>query len=191
MLNPLELSKIEHLRVHIESYHPYVLMVVGVPASGKSTIVNTFIHHVKTHHGEHSERIPYHASTDLFIEKVAEKNGTTYNDEFLNTIKLATKTVEEEIANYAIASNTNIIWDQTNLSEKSRKYKLNTIPDHYTKFALYVPTPPTVEWTKRLNSRVGKNIPSNVLASMITQLEPPTIEEGFKDVINWCVGEYE
>jgi hypothetical protein len=39
---------------------------------------------------------------------------------------------------------------------------------------------------RRLVSRPGKDIPDHVSASMIASYEPPTLEEGFKEI--WFAG---
>jgi tRNA uridine 5-carbamoylmethylation protein Kti12 len=43
------------------------------------------------------------------------------------------------------------------------------------------------ELVRRLANRPGKNIPADVMEKMITGFEPPSLDEGFKEI--WIVGE--
>lgn len=153
---------------------PTLWMMIGVPGSGKSTwIANQNIDWNNT----------IVVSTDAFIDKKAADAGKTYSDVFKDHIKAATSKMNSDIE-YAIKNNMNIIWDQTNTSVKIRKAKLGQIPDTYSKVAVFFRTPDSNELKKRLDSRVGKNIPNNILMGMISQLEPPTKNEGFDEIIN-------
>lgn len=153
---------------------PTLWMMIGVPGSGKSTwIANQNIDWNNT----------LVVSTDAFIDKKAAELGKTYSDVFKDTIKAATSKLNSDLE-YAITNNMNIIWDQTNTSAKIRKSKLSQIPNTYTKIAVFFKTPDKLELQKRLDSRIGKNIPNNILMGMISQLEPPTKAEGFDEIVN-------
>jgi predicted kinase len=82
------------------------------------------------------------------------------------------------------ANGTDIVWDQTNTTVKSRKSKLAKLPD-YEKIAVMFRTPDIVEHRRRLESRPGKDIPGNIMTVMINSLQEPTEEEGFKEI--WYV----
>ena len=93
-------------------------------------------------------------------------------------IKAANAALREDVKQ-AVKDQRDIIWDQTNLTAKSRRGKLGQVPKHYERIALYFPTPDGEELARRLASRVGKTIPVHVMASMIASLEPPVPSEGF------------
>lgn len=149
-------------------------MMIGVPGSGKSTWLakqsfnwtNTVI-----------------ISTDNIIEQRAAAQGKTYSEVFQNEIKSATAEMNSRLL-AAIDARQNIIWDQTNLTKKSRKSKLSNIPQEYEKIAVFFPTPDKEELKRRLASRPGKTIPANIVLGMISQLETPTVDEGFSQIIN-------
>lgn len=152
---------------------PKLLMLVGIPAAGKSTfIANSNIDWNRT----------VIASTDNYIERMAKEKNKTYSDVFQQEIKPATEHLNKTVAD-AIKNGYDIIWDQTNPSVKARKQKLNMIPDNYEKIAVFFPTPEEKELFKRLSSRPGKNIPREVINSMIASLTIPTKEEGFDEII--------
>lgn len=145
-------------------------MLIGVPGSGKSTWVSS---------QDWTKDIPI-VSSDKFIDEHAAKEGKTYNEVFNDYVKIATKLMENQVE-ICKANNTDIIWDQTNTSVKSRKAKLAKLAG-YEKIAVVFKTPEKEELDKRLASRVGKSIPAHVMDSMIANLEMPTEEEGFKEI---------
>jgi len=152
---------------------PTVYMMVGVPGSGKSTWVanqnfdwnNTMV-----------------VSTDAIIDRRAAAQGKTYSNVFQDEIKSATAEMNQNLRT-AVANKMDVIWDQTNLTAKSRAGKLSQIPNNYTKVAVYFQTPDITELQRRLASRPGKIIPQNIVVGMLSQLQPPTTAEGFDTVI--------
>ena len=152
---------------------PKLYMLIGVPGSGKSTWIksqtwtdNTVV-----------------VSSDRFIDEHAASVGKTYNEVFDDYIKIATKLMDNQVL-IAQANGCDIIWDQTNTSPKSRKNKLDKLWD-YEKIAVYFRTPDEAELERRLASRPGKSISSNIMRSMISNLTEPTKDEGFKEI--WYV----
>ena len=150
---------------------PIFYMLTGVVASGKSTWC------------ANSDIDAEYVSSDFWIDKYAASIGQTYSEVFDSYIKTATQYMHESVQD-AVKHNRNIIWDQTNLTPKSRKSKLAMIPDHYEKIAVAFPVPEMVELSRRLESRPGKHIPVHVVESMINNYVLPTLEEGFDQVIN-------
>lgn len=153
--------------------NPLLYMLVGIPGAGKTAWV--------------SENFPdltgyYVASTDRLLEIYAAMLGSTYNDVFKEHIGYAEKAMMCHITD-AIMYNYNIIWDQTNISRKSRAGKLNKIPSHYEKVAVFFTTPDDQELNRRLANRKGKTIPFHVINSMTEMLEPPDLSEGFDRIV--------
>jgi predicted kinase len=149
---------------------PKLYMLIGVPGSGKSTWISN---------QDWTKDIPV-VSSDRFIDYHAAKEGKTYNDVFADYVKIATKLMDNQVE-ICKANNTDIIWDQTNTSVKSRKAKLAKL-EGYKKIAIVFKTPDKEELDKRLAQRVGKHIPTNVMESMIANLEMPSEEEGFEEI---------
>lgn len=152
-----------------------LIMMVGMPCSGKSTFIEKFSNKFNDY---------IVISTDNIIEDRAEKQGKTYNEIFKDEIKSATKEMNERLAQ-AIQNGDNIIWDQTNLTVKSRKSKLSGIPKDYQKVAMYVET--DLKTIKDRNVRPGKIIPESVLDNMWGSIEVPSITEGFHAVLNTLI----
>ena len=153
---------------------PTFYMLIGVPGAGKSTYVNKMLCDVP------SDTVV--VSTDNLIDSYAQSVGKSYTEVFTKFIKVATSQAKHALLD-AVAQNKDIILDQTNTTAKSRAAKLAAIPDHYRKVAVFFPTPAAKELERRLASRPGKHIPWNILQGMISQLEAPTTDEGFDEVV--------
>jgi len=146
------------------------VMLCGIPTSGKSTYVQKL------------KKLDYWKdavvlSTDNYIEKQVQRLGLTYNQVFDDVIKDATRELELEL-NWSKSKGRNIIWDQTNLSIKTRKKKLSKLPSFYAKGAVYFEIS-LEEALERNKHREGKFIPESILKRMWHQFEIPTLEEGF------------
>jgi len=155
---------------------PKFYMLIGVPASGKSTWVNQSIGSIVC-----NDTFVY--STDAYIEKIAENLGMTYDDVFKDGVSY--KKAEHYNNSGLIAAidrRADIIWDQTNITMKSRKFKLAKIPNVYHKTAVNFITPEIEEWKRRLSNRPGKTIPSDILINMNQNMQLATIHEGFDEV---------
>lgn len=145
-------------------------MLCGIPTSGKSTYVQKL------------KKLDYWKdavvlSTDNYIEEYAKRVGQTYNEVFDDVIPDATRELELQL-NMAKDKGKNIIWDQTNLSRKSRKNKLRKIPSSYARGVVYFEIS-LEEALERNKHREGKFIPESILKRMWHQLEIPTREENF------------
>ena len=154
-----------------------MIMAVGLPGTGKSTFFKKMQSDLADRFGD----IAY-LSTDKFIEIYARKENKTYDQVFETYIKTASQLVEEKLQN-AIRNQRLIIWDQTNLSAKSRKSKLSKIPKTYFKMALIFDALEENQWQTILASRPGKTIPGHILKNMQSSYQVPTIAEGFDLVV--------
>ena len=149
---------------------PELVMLCGIPTSGKSTYV------------EKLKKLDYWKdavvlSTDNYIENYAKRVGQTYNEVFDDVIPDATRELELQLIT-AKDKGKNIIWDQTNLSRKSRKNKLRKIPSFYARAVVYFEIS-LEDALERNKHREGKFIPESILKRMWHQFEIPTHNEDF------------
>ena len=151
-------------------YIPELVMLCGIPCSGKSTYVNKLLTY------EYWENAVV-LSTDNYIEEQAKRLGMTYNEVFQDCIDEATRQLEMSFVR-AKEEGKRIIWDQTNLSIKTRKKKLIKVPSIYKRTAVWFQVD-LEEALKRNGTREGKFIPESILKRMYHQFEIPTLEEGF------------
>jgi len=163
-------------------------MLVGLPGTGKSTWTKNF----KKKYMEDQSKQAFDTntpfvwnlsivSTDNIIQTIANENRLTYNQMFDNLTYSFAEKITHKLSKFAFERNDIVIWDQTNLTVKSRAKKLALVPSHYKKTCVMFGIPEDL--AERLRTRVGKDIPDNVMMSMIKSYQYPTLEEGFDDII--------
>lgn len=148
---------------------PKLIMLVGLPGSGKSTFSKHFD--------------GYRLSSDDYIEWSAQSTFQTYNEVFESTIEEAQKWMKNRMYD-ALHHESNIIWDQTNLTKKTRESKLINIPAlEYERICMFFDTPfETILKRNEERKLTGRNIPDTVLLQMKNSLQMPTVDEGFDRV---------
>lgn len=145
---------------------PTVWMLCGPVCVGKSTFIG------RMKFGTQAVLI----GTDQYIEFYATLNSKTYNEVFFGIIKEAEAQMNDDVVS-AIFDDKNIIWDQTNLTNKIRTKKLKVFEEtDYHKVGVFF-----VNATKELimsrNNRPGKIIPEDVVDRMLATYEVPAGNE--------------
>ena len=141
---------------------PKCIILVGVPASGKST----------WHRNMYGDYMAPVVSTDRIIEEVAASYGMTYDEGFKGLIQFAEIIMWRQLTTYLMRRSDFII-DRTNLTAKSRAKFIQKLKLHkYEIEAIVFPEGgsealPKEEWKRRLDSRRGKTIPQEALDRMI------------------------
>jgi predicted kinase len=149
---------------------PFAYILVGVPGAGKSTWIKN-----------QSWALGYTVvSTDAFVEDYARAQGKTYSEVFEDYMPMAVELMIEQVVR-ARELNHTLIWDQTSTSVKTRARKIKML-DGYHKIAVVFRTPPLEELMRRIDSRIGKDVPAKVILDMIEKWEEPTYEEGFNEI---------
>jgi predicted kinase len=150
---------------------PIAYILVGVPASGKSTWVAN----------QKWAKDCVVTSTDKFVDEYAISKNKTYSEVFNAFMPTAIEYMLEEVRE-ARENNDTIVWDQTSTTVASRAKKIKMLSE-YHKIAVVFKIPEPAEHQRRLN-RPGKVIPKNILKSMIDEFQIPTFEEGFDEIWN-------
>ena len=152
-----------------------IIVLVGLPGSGKSTWRDDFLATAK-------EDFVVVSSDDI-IEEMCAEEGITYSEGFEKFAGKATGKMKQNFRE-AVNSGRNIIWDQTNMTQKKRRGILKGVPeDYYREVVAFEIT--EAELNKRLAQRekeTGKHIPEFVVKKMANSYQPPTRQEGFDNV---------
>lgn len=165
---------------------PTVIIMHGLPCSGKSSWVNTFI--VKN---------PKYViiSSDDEVNLIAELNGITYNDMFKQenkTLMKLAQTAQKEKLLQAIKKKKNIIIDKVHSDYYSRKNSLSYFKDlRYKKKCVSLPYISKEEFIEREMNRyenglkygLTKSINISVYESFVKDYSKPSLKEGFDEVI--------
>ena len=160
---------------------PTCIVMVGLPATGKSTLVNQVIRDM----GDHGDRA-FVYSTDDLLEAAAKELGSTYDEVFETLIKSVTEAANSSL-DVAIRNRQDIVWDQTNLGAKKRTKIINRMRNAGYRVeceCILLPAGDSQweDWQWRMRSRPGKTIPAHVVESMMDSFVRPTVEEGFDAV---------
>ena len=108
-------------------------LLIGLPCVGKSTWVKSFLSNSNDQHYSIM-------STDQYLEGWALNEGISYHESFDKYYKHAERAMRANLFR-SVKQGFNIIWDQTNLTKASRKWKLSITPQDYEKIGIYFPTP--------------------------------------------------
>ena len=152
----------------IREYAKKVVLLVGLPNSGKST----YIEQVKTDRD-------FVVSRDSIIDSLG---GTDYNDKWKRADqKRVDKKLEEQFKTAIEGDFDRVLVDMTNLTKKGRRKVLNRFKNDIGKEAVvFLPT--LEEITKRNNNRTGKHIAEKVITDMMKRFCLPTYGEGFDNI---------
>jgi predicted kinase len=151
-------------------------MMVGVPGTGKSTLIKDL-----------QKDMPFlkTVSSDEYIENIAKENNKSYNEVYQEAIDPAMKWLNKQIQDF-IKGKQDFIWDQTNLVQSSRLKKLRNLNSNGYDVNAIVIELSEEEHLKRLNKRTnegGKQISSKIILDMIASYQRPEYSEGFKSII--------
>jgi predicted kinase len=133
--------------------------MVGLPASGKSTFAN-----------KHKECVI--VNTDDIRQEILGDWKNQDNGDLI--FKIAYERISK-----ALDSGHDVIFDATNVQRKYRKKIFQFNAEH---IAVYMNV--DVEECKRRNALREHKVPDEVIDRMASRLQVPTIDEGFKEIIN-------
>lgn len=148
-----------------------VVVMVGLPCSGKSTTVDRY---------KDDEKWVILSRDNIIHELGAQKGFASYDDSWNNVDQKEVDKLFQKRKKEAIASGKNVIFDMTNMSRKSRKKNLHGFGDDYLKIAdVKMTSLQNIEF--RNGIRAGKTIPPEVIERMCKSFYPPLYDE-FDDI---------
>lgn len=153
--------------------NPFVILLVGPPLSGKTTWVNNNFPDTQVI-----------SRDEIVMEVFGSRN---YNDAFRNVNQKDVDKVLRQRISDAANSGKDVIIDMTNISLKRRRSTLSNFGKNYNKVAVIFPTLSDSEYLFRNNQRMineNKSISLSIIKDMISSYVPPSLEEGFNEIIS-------
>jgi predicted kinase len=153
-----------------------VLMLVGLPGSGKSTWAQEYVH------GLGRKKKYYILSTSNIMDRLQlpTLQKLQYNDRFRNLMPIAEKVLLQLIS-IAPTKGRNILWDQTNTEIHARARKLKGFKGFKKYAAVFVSSPDKLLLRRNRQLQIGKNVPEDRLLQMQKRFILPVVggAEGF------------
>lgn len=146
---------------------PNVIMLVGLPCSGKTTYRKKFLN-------------GFVLSTDDYILDIAKIRKVSYGEAFKDSYKDAEKFLYQDLQ-WAVNAECSFVWDQTNLTKESRQRKLAMIPNTYIKKAIVFPVPTLDEFHQRNLNRLNA-IPESVFLNLRKTFHTNLEGDGFDEI---------
>lgn len=145
---------------------PYIVMLVGIPGSGKSMFANTYAMDEANLKIHSSDNLRYELFGDM---EVQDKNGELFKE--------LHRRIKEDLRN-----GINVIYDATNINKKKRIAFLSELNNiSCQRICLCIMTPYDI--CLRNNQGRGRIVPEHVIRDMYMNWQPPYFDEGF-DAIN-------
>lgn len=140
------------------------LMLVGLPASGKSTFAKEAM--------EGREDIVYLSSDELRVELLGDVNRQDANTDVF--VEMAKRTVT------ALKEGKHVIYDATNTSRKKRQGLLGQLPKGIEKHVVYMAT--DMRDILKRNQERDRTVPESVIERMYKTLQIPIYSEGWDSI---------
>ena len=144
---------------------PRFIMLVGLPASGKSTVAEELM--------KDRDDILYLSSDKLRQEKLGDVNNQNNNTDIFEVMR------KESIK--ALKEGKHVIYDATSINRKRRKGLLQQLPKDVEKIALYMATP--YDEVIERNEQRERVVPQDVIERMYKNMHVPIYSEGWDKII--------
>ena len=155
----------------MSSENPVVIMLVGLPGSGKTTWAK--------------ENLPHfiRISTDDHVMQKCRETGMYYQKGIQIFYEEADRLARQALSS-AIERGENVVIDQANLTRNSREKKLANFPDTYTRIACFFDTPFDLLLERNeARQQAGEHyVPALALYQLAENLESP-YEPAFDEVV--------
>lgn len=153
---------------------PLLVMLVGLPGSGKSTAAGRLASTIRSQ-GRPCEII----GTDAYLEAESVRRGLPYVTIFAEQFGIADAVMWRR-AKEAIRRRISVIWDQTNLTVSARRRRLRLFPRDYLRIVAVMPTADDKAWERNLARGPNRTVPEDAFNRMRAEFRRPNEEEDFQ-----------
>lgn len=163
------------LKELVETKQPILILLIGPPASGKSTWI------------KNNRKNEVIISRDNIVEELANKKGLSYSESF-NDKELqneANQRLQKDI-HFNFYNEKDIIVDMTNMNKSSRsKFLILGKQKNYYCIGIVfeVEKNELYRRSEQRKNETGKEIPNEVIDSMLSRYEKPSEDEGFDEIL--------
>ena len=142
---------------------PKLIMLVGIPGSGKTTYAQNYI----------KENNAVHLSSDSIRKEL-------YGDEATQGDPGMVFSIMQSRAVNALRVGQSVVYDATNITRKDRSYIISLCPNfaHIEAHIIWAPIETCIERDDARERTVGKQ----VIDKMLKRFQPPFFDEGFNDI---------
>lgn len=176
------ISKMEEMKIYeqmnkakVVNEQPVVEFLIGLPCSGKSFYRNA------------KEGFKVICRDDIILSL---GDGKTYEEAYRTVPEGRVNEELDKAMKLAVKNKENFIMDQTNLVKSSRLKKMNQMKGYFKRAVLFLEELPVIyERNKVRHEKENKFISDEVFYRMMTSFYPPSIEEGFDEIVVIYKGE--
>lgn len=168
-------ENLENLLKDNNKNKPLAFIMIGLPASGKSTLIEK----LKVDFG-----ITEVLSVDDLAEKYAKEHDLSYKSVIITNFKQFKQEMYEK-AEYIKNNKVSFIWDQVNSNKNIRQEKVGMYKNNFHVIGIAM-NPTTDEMITRMINRkmyTEKDLSSGMLCEMANLFSQPTLDEGFKEIL--------
>lgn len=154
----------------IDINKPMLIMMIGIPGSGKSYIAEQ----IQVEAATEDVEVVIHSSDNLREELFGDINDQSNNTELFEELHRRIKA--------DLRDGKSVIYDATNLNKKRRRNFLREIKgiDCKKTCGLILST---IEDCYERNEMRDRSVPSEVIKRMYMSFQPPALEEGWDDIV--------
>lgn len=148
---------------------PHLHLLTGLPYSGKSTLARRLLAQMPD---------AFVFAVDPLLHARAEAEGRTYHEVWESHYKQAERLMRQRLTE-AIEARRTVIWDQLNLTRKTRAKVLRRFDTGYRRHCHYVLCSDPGEIERRRAARPEQPISRGVYRGMDSTFQAPDMSEGF------------
>ena len=177
------------MKAHLITNPVKVIIMVGIPASGKDTMIEELTNKAKEDKMNRQADIHFYPFSRDKIRFSLLKEGEDYFSHEGEVEKIFYFSIKNKIMELAngdayTAAHSYIIVNATHISKASRKKLMKRIACNakVEYYALFINTKVSTALERNRKREGLARVPDNVIYNMNTRLEVPTYEEGFKKI---------